>query len=248
MMRNKITLNNISQSFGTRSVLKCINCQFSQNEIVGIFGPNGSGKTTLFSIIIGLIKPDIGQLLFNEQDITTLPIYLRARLGIGYLPQESSVFRGLSVEDNIKAILELKYSNNAIIEEKATALMQEFAILHLKDSLATMLSGGERRRLEVSRALAGAPNFILLDEPFAGIDPISISDIKRLILHLKERNIGVVITDHNVRDTLDIVDRAYIIYDGNVLIEGTAEQIIRDHRVQEVYLGETFADNPVDVK
>jgi lipopolysaccharide export system ATP-binding protein len=240
MKRNKITINNVSKTFKHRSILKCINCNFNQNEIVGIFGPNGSGKTTLFSIIIGLLKPDLGQLLFNDQDITSMPIYLRARLGIGYLPQESSIFRGLSVEDNIKAILEIKYSDADIIDAKAIKLMKEFSILHLQDSIATTLSGGERRRLEVARALATEPNFILLDEPFAGIDPISISDIKHLILHLKERNIGVLITDHNVRDTLDIVDRAYIIYDGQVLIEGDAEQVIKDNRVQEVYLGQSF--------
>ncbi len=241
-MQNKLVIQNISKAYDKKPVLRDVNCYLKQGEAVGLFGPNGAGKTTLFSIIIGLIKGDLGQLLLNEQDITNLPMYMRARLGIGYLPQESSIFRGLSVKDNIKAILEIKHDDKEKIDAIAEELLDEFSIGHLKNKLATTLSGGERRRLEIARALAAEPNFILLDEPLAGIDPLAVRDIKQLVSHLKDRNIGVLITDHNVRDTLDIVDRAYIMYDGKVLMEGKPEDIIGSAEVREVYLGQTFAE------
>lgn len=242
-MHNKLLIQNISKSYDKKPVLKDVTCHLTQGEVAGLFGPNGAGKTTLFSIIIGLIKTDLGQLLLNEQDITNLPMYLRARLGLGYLPQESSIFRGLSVQDNIKAILEIIYDDKEKIEAATEELLDEFSIGHLKNKLATTLSGGERRRLEIARALAIGPNFILLDEPLAGIDPIAVRDIKYLVSHLKDRNIGVLITDHNVRDTLDIVDRAYIIYDGKVLTEGIPSEIIGNSKVREVYLGHSFGEN-----
>ncbi|GAB4163275.1 MAG: LPS export ABC transporter ATP-binding protein [Rickettsiaceae bacterium] len=241
-MRSKLVIKNLSKSYDKKPVLKDINCHLSQGEAVGLFGPNGAGKTTLFSIIIGLIKTDLGQLLLNDQDITKLPMYLRAKLGLGYLPQESSIFRGLSVQDNIKAILEIVLNDKSEIESRCEELMNEFSINHLKHKQSTTLSGGERRRLEIARALAAEPKFILLDEPLAGIDPIAVRDIKNLVSHLKDRNIGVLITDHNVRDTLDIVDRAYIIYDGKVLMEGTPSEIVDSSEVREVYLGQTFLD------
>ena len=241
-MQNKLLIQNISKSYDKKPVLRDVNCHLSQGEAVGLFGPNGAGKTTLFSIIIGLIKTDLGQLKLNDQDITNLPMYLRSRLGLGYLPQESSIFRGLTVKDNIKAILEITYNVKEEIESKAEELLDEFSIGHLKNKLSTTLSGGERRRLEIARALATNPNFILLDEPLAGIDPIAVHDIKQLVSHLKDRNIGILITDHNVRDTLDIVDRAYIIYDGKVLMEGNPLDIINSAKVREVYLGQTFED------
>lgn len=241
-MQNKLVIQNISKSYNKKPVLKDVNCHFKQGEAVGILGPNGAGKTTLFSIIIGLIKTDLGQLLLNEQNITHLPMYLRAKLGLGYLPQESSIFRGLTVKDNIKAILEVTYDDKEKIDTRAEELLDEFSIGYLKDKMSTTLSGGERRRLEIARALATEPNFILLDEPLAGIDPIAVMDIKNLVSHLKDRNIGVLITDHNVRDTLDIIDRAYIIYDGKVLIEGKPSEIIGSSKVREVYLGQNFTN------
>lgn len=240
-MQNKLLIQNISKSYDKKPVLKDVTCSLTQGEAVGLFGPNGAGKTTLFSIIIGLIKTDLGQLLLNNQDITNLPMHLRARLGLGYLPQESSIFRGLTVKDNIKAILEVICRDKEEVDEKAENLLDEFSIGHLKDKLSTTLSGGERRRLEIARTLASEPNFILLDEPLAGIDPIAVRDIKNLVSHLKDRNIGVLITDHNVRDTLDIIDRAYIIYDGKVLLDGTSDEIINSSKVREVYLGQTFS-------
>lgn len=239
-MINKLVIQNISKSYNKKPVLRDINCHFEQGEAVGILGPNGAGKTTLFSIIIGLIKSDLGQLLLNEQNITDLPMYLRAKLGFSYLPQESSIFRGLTVRENIKAILEVVYDDKEKIENKADELLDEFSISHLKDKLAPTLSGGERRRLEIARALATEPNFVLLDEPLAGVDPIAVKDIKNLVAHLKDRNIGVLITDHNVRDTLDIIDRAYIIYDGKVLMDGKPSDIVGNAKVREVYLGQDF--------
>lgn len=241
-MLSKIIIQDIFKSFDKKPVLKSINCYLSQGEVVGLFGPNGAGKTTLFSIVMGLIKTDEGKLLFDDQDITKLPMYLRAQLGISYLPQESSIFRGLTVKDNIKAIIEIVCTDKEEINNKCEELMDEFSISHLKNKLSTTLSGGERRRLEIARALAVNPKFILLDEPLAGIDPIVIGDIKKLVFHLKDRNIGVLITDHNVRDTLDIVDRAYIIYDGKVLIEGTPVEIINSPEVRRVYLGHSFSN------
>lgn len=241
-MKSKLVTKEISKSYDQKQILKDINCYLVQGEAVGLFGPNGAGKTTLFNIIIGLIRPDSGKLMLDDHDITKLPIYLRAKLGIGYLPQESSIFRSLSVKDNIKAILELVYKKKEEIEHKCEELLDEFSINHLKNKLSSTLSGGERRRLEIARALAANPKFILLDEPLAGIDPIVIGDIKNLVLHLINRNIGVLITDHNVRDTLDIVDRGYIIYDGKVLIEGTPTEIIDSEEVRRIYLGDSFGN------
>ena len=239
-MKNKLVAQNISKSYNKKPVLQDVSIDLKQGEAVGLLGPNGAGKTTLFSIIIGITKTDNGRLGLGEHDITNLPIYLRARMGISYLPQESSIFRGLTVKDNIKAILEVKNFTKEEIEEKASKLLDEFSISHLQNKIATTLSGGERRRLEIARSLASNPDFILLDEPLAGIDPIAVNDIKNLVSHLKERNIGILITDHNVRETLDIVDRAYIIYDGKILMHGIPSEIIDNTKVREVYLGETF--------
>ena len=241
-MQNKLVIKNLSKYYDRKPVLKDINCCLYQGEVVGLFGPNGAGKTTLFSIIIGLIRADLGELSLNDQDITNLPMYSRSRLGLGYLPQESSIFRGLSVKDNIRAILEITLISKEEIESKCEELMDEFSISHLKNKSSSTLSGGERRRLEIARTLASNPKFILLDEPLAGIDPIAVKDIKLLISHLKNRNIGILITDHNVRDTLDIVDRAYIIYDGKVLMEGKPSEIVGSSEVREVYLGQTFLE------
>lgn len=239
-MKNKILIQNIAKSYNKKPVLSDITIELSQGEVVGLFGPNGAGKTSLFSIIIGILRADSGQLLLGEHDITRLPIHMRAQLGVSYLPQESSIFRNMSVKDNIKAILEIKNSDKGKIESRANELLDEFSITHLQNKIATTLSGGERRRLEIARVLASNPRFILLDEPLAGIDPIAIGDIKRLVSHLKERNIGILVTDHNVRETLDIVDRAYVIYDGKILMNGTPEEIINSAKVRELYLGRTF--------
>lgn len=238
---NKLIAKDISKSFDKRSVIQNISLNLNQGEAVGLFGPNGAGKTTCFSIIIGLIKPDSGKLFINDDDITTLPMFLRAKIGLGYLPQESSIFRGMTVADNLKAILEISERDKEIIEHRTEELLAEFSIAHLKFLPAIGLSGGERRRLEIARALASNPKFILLDEPLAGIDPLAIYDIKYLVSHLKDRNIGILITDHNVRETLDIVDRAYIIYNGRVLIEGTPADIVNSEEVRKVYLGESFS-------
>ncbi|WP_121543040.1 LPS export ABC transporter ATP-binding protein [Candidatus Rickettsia colombianensi] len=238
---DSLQVKNISKSYKKRNILTDISLNIKQGEIVGLFGPNGAGKTTCFNIIIGLMKPDSGQLLLNDINITNLPIYLRARLRIGYLLQEPSIFRGLSVEDNIKAVVEISENDKEVIEQKTHNLLEKFSIVHLKDLSAASLSGGERRRLEIARSLAIEPKFIMLDEPLAGIDPLAISDIKNLITYLREFNIGILITDHNVRDTLDIVDRAYVIFEGKVLLEGSAKEIASSKKVQEVYLGESFS-------
>lgn len=237
---NSLQVKNISKSYKKRNILSDISLNVKQGEIVGLFGPNGAGKTTCFNIIIGLMKSDSGQLLLNDINITNLPIYLRARLGIGYLLQEPSIFRGLSVEDNIKAIVEISENDKEVIEQKTHSLLEKFSIVHLKDLSAASLSGGERRRLEIARSLAIEPKFIMLDEPLAGIDPLAISDIKNLITYLRKFNIGILITDHNVRDTLDIVDRAYVIFEGKVLLEGNPKEIANSKKVKEVYLGESF--------
>ena len=239
-MKDKIVIQNISKSYNKKPVLSDISIEVSQGESIGLFGPNGAGKTTLFSIIIGILKTDFGRLSLGDHDITNLPIHIRAQLGISYLPQESSVFRSMNVRDNIKAILEIKTSDKEEIENKATELLNEFSISHLQNKIASTLSGGERRRLEIARTLASNPRFILLDEPLAGIDPIAVNDIKRLVEHLKDRNIGILVTDHNVRETLDIVDRAYVIYDGKILMKGTPEEVINSAKVRELYLGRTF--------
>ncbi|MGB4191244.1 MAG: LPS export ABC transporter ATP-binding protein [Rickettsiales bacterium] len=230
----------IGKKYDKRLVLRKATLKLSKGEIVGLLGPNGAGKTTCFYIVTGLIKPDYGKIVLNGSDITDLPMYRRAQLGIGYLPQESSIFRGLTVEENIMAVLELIEPVASEREKQLEELLAEFSITHLRNILSINLSGGERRRLEIARAIAAKPEYILLDEPLAGIDPIAIADIKNLIHHLKDRNIGVLITDHNVRETLDIVDRTYIIYDGEVLIEGSKEEIINHEVVRKVYLGEGF--------
>ncbi len=235
-----LRINHLSKSYKKRPVLRDVSFSLQRGEAVALLGPNGAGKTTSFYITTGLIAPDSGTIILDGQDITNLPMYRRARLGIGYLPQESSIFRGLSVEENIRAVLE---SQNLSKEEQDLLLedlMSEFGISHLRRTPAIALSGGERRRVEIARALSARPEFILLDEPLAGIDPIAVSDIRGLISHLKDRGIGVLITDHNVRDCLDIVDRAYILHDGHVLMEGNADEIVNSDDVKRVYLGEGF--------
>ncbi len=239
-MKDKIIIQNISKSYNKKPILSDISIEVSQGESIGLFGPNGAGKTTLFSIIIGIVKTDTGRLYLGNHDITNLPIHIRSQLGISYLPQESSIFRSMNVRDNIKAILEIKNSDKEEIDHKATELLNEFSISHLENKIASTLSGGERRRLEIARTLASNPRFILLDEPLAGIDPIAVNDIKYLVSHLKERNIGILVTDHNVRETLDMVDRTYVIYDGKILMAGTPEEIINSAKVRKLYLGNNF--------
>lgn len=231
---------NISKYFEKKRVLNNISLDLKKGESVAILGPNGAGKTTLFYILMGLIKPDFGEIFLHDKKITKLPMYRRARLGLGYLPQESSVFRGLNVEENIMSILQISNYNEIEQNKNLEKLLSEFGIEHLRFASSMSLSGGERRRLEIARCLASKPNFILLDEPLAGIDPIAVNEIKELISSLKERNIGLLITDHNVRSTLEMVDRAYIIYDGKVISEGTPNSIINNNEVRRVYLGDSF--------
>jgi lipopolysaccharide export system ATP-binding protein len=218
-----------------------VSLSLQRGEAVGLLGPNGAGKTTCFYIITGLVAPDYGRILLDGHDITDLPMYRRARLGIGYLPQEASIFRGMTVEGNIRAVLEVVEPSRDRREVLLDELLAEFSIDHLRRTPSVALSGGERRRVEIARALASQPNFILLDEPLAGIDPIAVGDIRDLVSHLKDRGIGVLITDHNVRETLDIVDRAYILHDGMVLMEGTPSEIVAHKDVRRVYLGERFS-------
>jgi lipopolysaccharide export system ATP-binding protein len=232
---------NLGKSFKKRPVLRDVNVAVQRGEAVGLLGPNGAGKTTCFYIITGLIAPDVGTITLDGHDITDLPMYRRARLGIGYLPQEASIFRGLSVENNIRAVLEVVEPERERREAVLDDLLAEFSITHLRRAPAMALSGGERRRVEIARALAGQPHFILLDEPLAGIDPIAVSDIRDLVAHLKDRGIGVLITDHNVRETLEIVDRAYILHEGRVIREGTPSVVVADENVRRVYLGERFS-------
>jgi len=227
--------------YGRRTVAAGIDLAVRRGEVLCLLGPNGAGKTTCFYIITGLIAADTGMVELDGQDITDLPMYRRARLGIGYLPQEASIFRGLTVEQNIRAILEVAEPELEAREAMLDALLAEFSISHLRRASAMALSGGERRRCEIARALATEPNFILLDEPLAGIDPIAVGDIRDLVAHLKDRGIGVLITDHNVRDTLQIVDRAYILHEGRVLMEGAPDEIVADAEVRRVYLGERFS-------
>jgi len=231
---------NLRKSYRRRPVIRDVSLDLSRGEIVALLGPNGSGKTTCFYAIAGLITPEGGQVLIDGRDVTLLPMYRRARLGIGYLPQEMSIFRGLSVEDNILAILEISEPDRTRRRERLEELLSEFSITHLRRAPAMSLSGGERRRVEIARCLAADPKYVLLDEPFAGVDPISVADIRGLVTDLKTRGIGVLITDHNVRDTLDIVDRAYILHDGRVLMSGTATEVTRDENVRRVYLGQNF--------
>ncbi len=223
-----------------RPVVKGVSLSVHRGEAVGLLGPNGAGKTTVFYMITGLIAADQGTITLDGRDVTLLPMYRRARLGIGYLPQEASIFRGLSVEDNIRAILELRIRDRKAREERLSELLDEFQITHLRHSPAVALSGGERRRVEIARALAADPRYMLLDEPFAGIDPIAINDIRKLVRKLTDRGIGVLITDHNVRETLSLIDRALIIHDGRVLTEGTPQEIVAHEEVRRYYLGEDF--------
>ncbi len=238
--REGLFVAGISKSFKGRPVLKGVTLDVHRGEVVGLLGPNGAGKTTCFYSIVGLIRPDSGQIVLDGLDVTSLPMYRRSRLGIGYLPQEASIFRGMSVENNIMAVLELVEPDRRTREEMLDNLLNEFGIQRLRHAPSLSLSGGERRRVEIARSLAGKPNIILLDEPFAGIDPIAIGDIRDLVAHLKDRGIGVLITDHNVRETFDITDRAYIIYDGTVLMSGTPDEIVANEDVRRVYLGERF--------
>ena len=241
-MINKILLaKNISKSYCDKFVIRDISIEIKQGEVVGLLGPNGAGKTTTFYMIVGLVKADKGNIFINEADITNLAIHQRARLGIGYLPQEASIFRGMNVEENIMAVLEIVEPNKNKRKEKLEELLEEFSITHIRKSHALALSGGERRRTEIARALATDPSFILLDEPFAGVDPIAVNDIRAMVSHLKDRGIGVLITDHNVRETLSIVDRAYIVYDGKILFAGNRQEIIDNQDVRKVYLGENFS-------
>ena len=236
-----LVAKNIGKSYKNRIVLRDISLNVKQGEAVGLLGPNGAGKTTCFYCITGLIQPNFGQIFLDGIDITNLPMYQRSRLGIGYLPQEASIFRGLSVEDNIMAVLELTIEDKAERNARLDALLGEFSISHLRQAPSKALSGGERRRLEIARALASNPSFILLDEPLAGIDPIAVAEIRNLVAHLKNRGLGVLITDHNVRETLGIIDRAYILSDGVMLKEGTPDEIVKDERVRKIYLGENFS-------
>lgn len=231
---------NISKSYGDISVLKNVGLQVRSGEVVALLGPNGAGKTTFFYIISGLVHADSGTICLDDNDITAWPIYDRAKVGLGYLPQEASIFRGLNVEDNILAITETIESDSEKALAKTDSLLTEFSINHLRKSKATSLSGGERRRLEIARALATNPKFLLLDEPFAGVDPVAVKDIRNLIQHLTKRGLGIIITDHNVRETLDIIDRGYILYNGGILISGDRETIINDEKVRKFYLGEDF--------
>jgi lipopolysaccharide export system ATP-binding protein len=236
-----LVARSLGKSFRKRPVLRDVNVAVQRGEAVGLLGPNGAGKTTCFYIITGLIRPDLGTISLDGNDITDLPMYRRARLGIGYLPQEASIFRGLSVEHNIRAVLEVVEPVAEVREATLDALLAEFSITHLRRAPAMALSGGERRRVEIARALATRPHFVLLDEPLAGIDPIAVNDIRDLVAHLKDRGIGVLITDHNVRETLEIVDRAYILHEGRVLMEGRPSEIVADVDVRRVYLGERFS-------
>ena len=233
-------VRNLRKSYKKRLVIRDVSLDLARGEVVALLGPNGSGKTTCFYAIAGLISPEAGQVIIDGRDVTALPMYRRARLGIGYLPQEVSIFRGLSVEDNILAVLEITEPDRHKRRERLEELLGEFSITHIRRAPAMALSGGERRRVEIARCLAANPKYLLLDEPFAGVDPIAVGEIRRLVQDLKSRGIGVLITDHNVRETLEIVDRAYILHDGKVLMTGTTDEIIRDETVRRVYLGENF--------
>jgi len=231
---------NLVKKYKSRTVANNVSVQVQQGEIVGLLGPNGAGKTTSFYMIVGMVKPNSGKIFLDDLDITKEPMYRRAQLGIGYLPQEASVFRKLSIEDNLYAILEMTKLTKKEQHMKAETLLDEFALHHVRKNLGDQLSGGERRRTEIARALATDPKFILLDEPFAGVDPIAVEDIQQVVRKLKEKNIGILITDHNVHETLSITDRAYLLYSGSVIKSGTAEDLANDEQVRKVYLGENF--------
>lgn len=231
---------NLRKSYRKRTVIRDVSIDLGRGEVVALLGPNGSGKTTCFYSIAGLVTPEGGQVIIDGREVTTLPMYRRAKLGIGYLPQEMSIFRGLSVEDNIKAILEIAVPDKKKQRDRLEALLAEFTIEHLRRAPALALSGGERRRVEIARCLAAGPKYVLLDEPFAGVDPIAVGEIRHLVADLKNRGIGVLITDHNVQETLQIVDRAYILHDGKVLMSGTTQEVVQDENVRRVYLGDSF--------
>ncbi len=237
----QLVVDGVKKTFKKRTVVKGVSINLKRGESVGLLGPNGAGKTTVFYMITGLIKPDEGTVFIDGYDVTKLSMYRRARLGIGYLPQEASIFRGLSVEDNIMAVLQVTEPNKKERRRRLDELLEEFKIARLRKQPSIALSGGERRRCEIARALASRPAYMLLDEPFAGIDPLAINDIRTLVRHLTDRGIGVLITDHNVRETLDLIDRAYIIYDGRVLIEGTPAEVVANEEVKRVYLGDMFS-------
>ena len=238
-----LRVQNLRKSYRKRLVIRDVSLTLGRGEVVALLGPNGSGKTTCFYAIAGLVTPESGQVIIDGRDVTALPMYRRAKLGIGYLPQEMSIFRGLSVENNILAILEIAEPDRTTRRDKLEEVLSEFSIEHLRRAPAMALSGGERRRVEIARCLAAGPKYVLLDEPFAGVDPIAVGEIRGLVHDLKNRGIGVLITDHNVRETLEIVDRAYILHDGKVLMSGTTDEVVRDENVRRVYLGQSFRVN-----
>ena len=236
----KLKAEKIEKAYKGRKVVKGISLEVSQGEIVGLLGPNGAGKTTSFYMIVGLIKPNNGSIFLNKKEITKLPMYKRAQKGIGYLAQEASVFRKLSVEDNILSVLQMTNHNKSEQKEKMESLLEEFGLGHIRKSRGDLLSGGERRRTEIARALATDPKFVLLDEPFAGVDPVAVEDIQRIVAHLKKKNIGILITDHNVQETLAITDKTYLMFEGNILKAGTPKELSEDEIVRRVYLGKNF--------
>jgi lipopolysaccharide export system ATP-binding protein len=240
-MIKSIWVDNLRKRYGDRWVVDGVSLRLSQGEVVGLLGPNGAGKSTTFNMIVGMVHPDEGKVSIDSKNITGLPMYKRARLGVGYLPQEASIFRKLNVEENLMAILETRPLNKVQRKEKMEELLEEFRITHIRKSISTALSGGERRRLEIARALVSEPEFLFLDEPFAGIDPIAVEDIQGVIHNLRKRNMGILITDHNVRETLAITDRAYIVFQGRILVEGTAEHLANDEEAKRIYLGSSFS-------
>jgi lipopolysaccharide export system ATP-binding protein len=235
-----LSLENLVKIYNGKQVVSAVNMKIKNGQVVGLLGPNGAGKTTTFYMTVGMIKPDQGHVFLDDEDITNFPMYLRARKGVGYLPQETSVFKKLTVKQNIMAILEMVSTSKSIREKQADMLLDELGIKHLKNQKAHFLSGGERRRLEITRALATNPSFILLDEPFAGIDPLAVIDIKNIIIHLKQRGIGILISDHNVRETLEVCDKAYILSDGKIIESGKPEQIVNSETARRIYLGDEF--------
>lgn len=236
----KLWTQDLVKKYRQRTVVKEVSIEVNQGEIIGLLGPNGAGKTTSFYMIVGLIKPNKGKVFLDDMEITKMPMYKRAQLGVGYLAQEASVFRQLSIEDNLKAVMQFTKMTKAEQSDKLESLLDEFGLEHIRKSKGIQLSGGERRRTEIARALAVSPNFILLDEPFAGVDPIAVEDIQMIVSKLKKKNIGILITDHNVHETLTIVDRAYLLYEGSILKQGTAEDLANDKHVRQVYLGKNF--------
>ena len=236
----KLWTQDLVKKYRQRTVVKEVSVEVNQGEIIGLLGPNGAGKTTSFYMIVGLIKPNRGKVFLDDLEITKMPMYKRAQLGVGYLAQEASVFRQLSIEDNLKAVMQFTKMTKAEQSDKLESLLDEFGLEHIRKSKGIQLSGGERRRTEIARALAVSPNFILLDEPFAGVDPIAVEDIQTIVSKLKKKNIGILITDHNVHETLTIVDRAYLLFEGSILKQGTAEDLANDKHVRQVYLGKNF--------